>query len=676
MVKVTKEKEDRAVNSQNLDQLCINTLRALAMDQVEAAHSGHPGMPLGASPMAYVLWTRFLRHNPANPAWPDRDRFILSAGHGSALLYGLLHLCGYGLTLDDLRRFRQWGSRTPGHPEYGLVPGVEMTTGPLGQGFATGVGMAAAERSLASQYNRSGLAVVDHYTYAIAGDGDMMEGVSSEAASLAGTLGLGKLIYLYDDNKMTIEGHTDLAFSEDVGGRFAAYGWQVLRVTDGNNLEAIAAALTEAKSDSERPSLVMVRTILGCGSPMADKPAAHGAPLGPEAVRITKKRQGMPEDRDFFVSPEVQQRFREVRERGEREEATWRERWAAYQKTWPVEAGEWERRLGGGRPEGWEKHLPAFQAGEKMATRSASGMVLNALAVTLPELVGGSADLAPSNDTLMKGQGALSEEEPDGRNIHFGVREHAMAAFLNGMTLHGGFHAYGGTFLVFSDYMKPSVRLAAMMEVPVTFVFTHDSIGLGEDGPTHQPVEHLAALRAVPGLVVFRPADAVETAAGWKVALEKRSGPVALILSRQKLPVLGPEAAEAVKGAYILAEAEGKTPRVILIATGSEVSLALEARERLSEEGIAARVVSMPSWELFAAQSPEYREKVLPAAVKARVSIEAAATFGWERYVGLDGITIGLDHFGASAPAEVLFREFGFTVESVARRVKELLDRK
>ncbi len=503
----------------------------------------------------------------------------------------------------------------------------------------------------------------------------MMEGVSSEAASLAGTQGLGKLIYLYDDNKMTIEGHTDLAFSEDVAERFDAYGWQVLRVNDGNDVEAIAKVLTEAKAETECPSLVMVRTILGCGSPVADNPVAHGAPLGAEAVRMTKMRQGMPGDRDFYVPPEVQERFREVRERGEREEATWRDVFAAYQRDWPEEAGEWERRMGGIRPRDWEKRLPVFPAGDRMATRSASGTVLNALSGVLPELVGGSADLAPSNDTLLKGKGALSREEPDGRNIHFGVREHAMAAFLNGIALHGGFHPYGGTFLVFSDYMKPSIRLAALMETPVTFVFTHDSIGLGEDGPTHQPVEQLAALRAVPGLVVFRPADAVETAAGWKVALERREGPLALVLSRQKLPVLGPEAAEAIRGAYVLAEAEGGTAHLILIATGSEVSLALEARKALTAEGIPTRVVSMPSWELFSAQDAAYRETVLPAAVRARVSIEAGSTLGWERYVGSDGVVIGLDHFGASAPAEILFREFGFTVENVVEKAKELLDR-
>jgi transketolase len=665
-------------SQQELDQLGVNTLRGLAVDQVEAARSGHPGMPLGAAPMAYVLWTGFLRHDPADPAWPDRDRFVLSAGHGSALLYGLLHLCGYGLTLEELRRFRQWGSRTPGHPEYRLVPGAELTTGPLGQGFATGVGMAVAERFLAARFNRPGHDLVDHRVWGIVSDGDLMEGVSSEAASLAGHQGLGKLVYLYDDNHISIEGHTDLAFSEDVERRFTAYGWQVLRVGDGNDLEAIARALEAARDEESRPSLIMVRTRLGYASPKEDDPEAHGAPLGAEGVRRTKERLGLPPEREFYVPPEVYERFREVKARGGRQAAAWRERLALYEREFPDATAEWRRRMKRELPVGWEERLPHFAPGEALATRAASGKVLNALAKAVPELVGGSADLAPSNDTFLQGEGELSSREPAGRNIHFGVREHAMAAFLNGLALHGGFIPYGGTFLVFSDYLKPALRLAALMELPVRYVFTHDSIGLGEDGPTHQPVEHLAMLRAVPGLTVIRPADAAETVQAWRVALE-HPGPVALVLSRQKLPVLPRReqpAEDLARGAYVLAEPAGGKPQVILMATGSEVALVLAAAELLEHDGVAARVVSMPSWELFAAQPPSYRERVLPAAVDRRLAVEAGASLGWHRWVGTAGDVLGLDRFGASAPGEELFRHFGFTPENVARRARALVEGK
>ena len=657
----------------DLDQLCVNTIRTLAMDAVEKAKSGHPGMPMGAAAMAYVLWTRFLKHNPADPTWPDRDRFVLSAGHGCMLLYSLLHLTGYDLPLEELKQFRQWGSRTPGHSEYRKTPCVETTTGPLGQGFATGVGMAIAERMLAARFNRPGHTIVDHYTYAIVSDGDLMEGVASEAASLAGHLRLGKLIYLYDDNKITIEGSTDLAFSENVAERFEAYGWHVQRV-DGNDLQAVETALRAAQAEERRPSLIIARTHIAYGSPnKQDSPEAHGAPLGEEEVRLTKQALGWPTDEPFYTPEAALAHFRRALQAGSAAQAAWQARFAAYEKAYPELAAEWRRVMSGELPEGWEKHLPVFEpSAGPMATREASGKVLNALAPHIPELVGGSADLAPSNLTYLAGMGDFQAANRGGRNLHFGVREHAMGAILSGMALHGGLKPYGGTFLVFSDYMRPAMRLAAMMELPVIYVLTHDSIGLGEDGPTHQPVEHLASLRAIPHLTVIRPADATETVAAWKVALEHRSGPVVLALSRQKLPIIDRSiyaAADGLaRGAYVLADASLSHVDLILIATGSEVHLALEARTVLEQRGIGTRVVSMPSWELFDAQPREYQEAVLPPQVTARLAIEAGVGQGWCRYVGQQGDVVSLERFGASAPYKVLLKEFGFTVDNVVQR--------
>jgi transketolase len=662
-----------------LDQLCINTLRTLAMDAVQKANSGHPGMPMGAAPMAYILWTRFLKHNPVNPHWPNRDRFVLSAGHGSMLLYGLLHLTGYDLSLEELQNFRQWGSHTPGHPEHGLTPGVETTTGPLGQGFANGVGMAIAERFLAERFNRPGHTVVDHTTYAIVSDGDLMEGVASEAASLAGHLGLGKLIYLYDDNHISIEGSTDLAFTEDVECRFQAYDWHVQRVDDGNDLAAITAAIEAAQAATEQPSLIMVRTHIAYGSPgKQDTAEAHGAPLGEEEVRRTKENLGWPPEPPFCIPDEVLLRFREAVDRGQAWEAEWQARFETYAAEYPQLAAEWQTAMNGQLPVGWDADLPDFvPADGPLATRKASGQVLNAIAPYLPTLLGGSADLAPSNNTFLNQYESISGDDFSGRNLHFGVREHAMGSITNGMALHGGLIPYTGTFLIFSDYMRPPIRLAAIMDLPVVFIFTHDSVWLGEDGPTHQPVEQLAALRAIPHLIVLRPADATETVEAWRVALTYRDGPVALALTRQKLPVLDrTELADAegvARGAYVLADAEGGRPDILLIATGSEVHLALEAREQLAEQGVEARVVSMPSWELFDQQPPTYRDQVLPPTVTARLAIEASVPQGWHRYVGSAGEVIGLDSFGASAPYKVLMEKFGFTAENIVSRALALL---
>jgi len=666
------------VASSRLDDLCINTIRFLAVDAVQKANSGHPGMPMGAAPMAYVLWTRFLRHNPRNPAWPNRDRFVLSAGHGSMLLYALLHLTGYDLSLEEIQRFRQWGSKTPGHPEYGLTPGVETTTGPLGQGFAMGVGMAIAERALAARFNRPGFPIVDHYTYGIVSDGDLMEGVSAEAASLAGHLGLGKIIYLYDDNGISIEGPTDLAFTEDVGQRFAAYNWHVQHV-DGHDLDAIEAALRMAQAERERPSLIIAHTHIGYGSPnKQDRAEAHGAPLGEEEVRLTKQNLGWPVDPPFYIPEEALAHFRLALTRGAQQEAEWQGLFARYRQAYPDLAAEWEQAIAGQLPVGWQERLPRFTPTDgALATRQASGKVLAAVMPVIRRLMGGSADLAPSTDTYVKGLGDFSRDTPEGRNLHFGVREHAMGAILNGMALHGGLLPFGGTFLVFSDYMRPSIRLAAMMGVHVIYVFTHDSIGLGEDGPTHQPVEHLAALRAIPNLIVIRPADATETVAAWQVALEHRGGPVALALTRQKLPILDRTVfapAELVaRGAYILAEAEGGDPEVILLASGSEVHIALEARRRLQQEGVRTRVVSVPSWELFDAQPPAYQAEVLPSSVRRRVAVEAGVAQGWHRYVGDHGDVVAMTRFGASAPYQILMERFGFTAEYVVERVKRQL---
>jgi len=661
----------------DLDHLCINTIRTLAIDGVQKANSGHPGMPMGAADMAYVLWTRFLKHNPTNPGWPNRDRFILSAGHGSMLLYSLLHLTGYDLPLEELKNFRQWGSRTPGHPEYGLTPGVETTTGPLGQGFANGVGMAIAERFLAATFNRPGFPIFDHFTYAIVSDGDLMEGVSHEAASLAGHLGLGKLIYLYDDNEISIEGTTDITFTEDVPARFRAYRWHVQEI-NGYDLQGIEEAIRAAQEETERPSLIVCHTHIAYGSPnKQDSADAHGAPLGEEEVRLTKEALGWPPDAHFLIPEEALAVFRQAVERGQRMEAQWRETFERYQAVYPQETALLERLWAGELPEGWEDALPTFgPADGPLATRKASGAVLNAIAPALPTLIGGSADLAPSNNTLLKNSRDFQRETPAGRNLRFGVREHTMGSILNGMALHGGVLPYGGTFLVFSDYMRPPVRLAAMMHLPVVYVWTHDSVWIGEDGPTHQPVEHMAALRAIPNLVVIRPADGNETAGAWRVALERRDGPTALLLSRQKLPVLfetnRDPATTVARGGYILAESSG-IPDVLLIASGSEVHLALEARDLLAARGIAVRIVSMPSWELFDAQPASYRESVLPPQVTARLAIEAGVVQGWHKYVGPAGDVMGLERFGASAPYKVLMEKFGFTAEAVAERALQLL---
>lgn len=653
-----------------IDELCVNTLRFLAVDAVEKAKSGHPGLPLGAAPIAYVLWDRFLKHSPANPAWFNRDRFVLSAGHGSALLYALIHMTGYDLPLEELKRFRQWGSKTPGHPEAGLTPGVEVTTGPLGQGFAMGVGMAIAERFLSEHFNRPPFDVVDHHTYALISDGDLMEGVSHETASLAGTLGLGKLIYLYDDNDISIEGHTDMAFTEDVAKRFEAYGWHVEHVADANDLDALEAAVKKAQTETGRPSIIIVRSHIGFGSPKQDNASAHGEPLGPEATRATKQKLGWPLEPAFLVPDQALAHFRLAVERGKKLETEWKDLLRGYRAKHPDLAGRLEKVSNGGLPDGWETHVPVFAPGEKpMATRAASGKVLNAIAGSLFNLIGGSADLAPSNKTLLDGYGNFGT--PGGRNLHFGVREFAMAAIINGMTMHGGVIPYGGTFLVFSDYARPAIRLAALMGAHSIFVFTHDSIALGEDGPTHQPVEHLMSLRAIPGLTVFRPADANETAQCWKAAIG-RKGPAVLALTRQNLPVLDPAlhgTAEGVsRGAYIVREAGDNTaePALVLLATGSEVNLALEAAGVLEDKGIPTRVVSMPSWEIFEEQPEEYRLKILPAAAP-RLAIEAGITTGWERYTHNPRAVIGLDRFGASAPGPVAYDRLGFNIENVVR---------
>ena len=661
-----------------LDELCINTMRFLAVDAVEKAKSGHPGAPMGAASMAYVLWDRFLKHNPGDPAWPDRDRFVLSAGHASAMLYGLLHLTGYDLPLDELKRFRQWGSRTPGHPEYRLTPGVETTTGPLGQGFANGVGMAIAERWLAEHYNYPGHQVIGHYTYAIVSDGDLQEGVASEASSLAGTLRLGKLIYLYDDNGISIEGDTDIAFTEDVGQRFRAYGWHVVGPIDGMDTDAVDSAIRAAQAETSRPSLIICTTVIGYGSPnKAGTGSAHGEPLGEEESRLAKERLGWPHTEPFTIPGPALTHFRQAQERGRRRQDEWEATMEAYRQAYPNEAQALEETLRGELPEGWDADLAGlFKGGDKpIATREASGRVMNAIAERVHAFIGGSADLAPSTKTLLKDRGVYGSGDYGGRNMHFGVREHSMGAVANGMAIHGGIIPYTATFLIFSDYMRPPMRLAALMEQRVVYVFTHDSVGMGEDGPTHQPIEQLMGLRTVPNLVLLRPADATETVEAWRVALERR-GPTALAFSRQNLPVLdrGQLApADGVRqGGYVLWEAAAR-PDVILIGTGSEVHIALEAGVRLREKGIAARVVSLPSWELFDAQPKEYRDGVLPPDVPARVSVEAGTPMGWERYLGLDGAAIGVPHFGASAPGGVLYEQFGLTAQHVVEEAERLV---
>ena len=683
-----------------IDDLCINTIRTLSIDAVEKAASGHPGMPMGAAAMAYVLWTRHLRYDPADPAWINRDRFVLSAGHGSMLLYSLLFLTGYGLTLDDLKQFRRWGSRTPGHPERGLTTGVEVTTGPLGQGFANAVGMAITERWLAATFNRPGQAIVDHQTYVIVSDGDLMEGIASEAASLAGDLHLGRLIVLYDANRITLSATANITFSEDVGARFAAYGWRVQEV-DGMDVAAVDAALTAARGDEHRPSLIVARTHIGFGSPHKhDTFEAHGEPLGKDEVRLTKRAYGWPEDAEFRVPEGVQREFANVRVRGAALRSAWQRGMDAYRAAQGDLADAFDRAMAGELVPGWDARLPTFTPADgDMATRDAGGRVIAALAESVPNLVGGSADLDPSTRTMMKGKGDFqSADVPHegqtpptqgmaggvwgyaGRNIHFGIREHAMTAMLTGMAHHGGVIPFGATFLTFSDYMRPSIRLAALSAAHVIYVWTHDSIALGEDGPTHQPVEQLASLRAIPNLLLLRPADANETVEAWRIAMQHTAGPVGLVLTRQKIPVLDrttlAAAAGAARGAYVLIDADqGMPPELILIATGSEVSLALAAHRQLSREGVRSRVVSMPSWELFEAQPVEYRHSVLPPAVGARVSVEAGSPFGWERYVGPTGAIIGVDHFGASGPGPVVMAHYGFTVEHLVATAKRVLAR-
>ena len=685
------------MTEQSLEERAINTIRFLSVDAVQKANSGHPGLPMGAAAPAYVLWTRFLRHNPSDPSWPDRDRFVLSAGHGSMLLYSLLHLTGYDLPLEQIKQFRQWGSLTPGHPESHLTRGVEATTGPLGQGMGNAVGLAIAEAHLAARFNRPGHEIINHHTYVLAGDGDMMEGVQSEAASLAGHLKLGKLVVLYDNNSVSLAGSTSISFSEDVGARYAAYGWHVQSVENGNDLGAVDKALRAAQQVSDRPSFISVRTIIGYGAPHKQGTFhAHGNPLGPEEVKAAKENLGWPLEPAFLIPDDVAAHFRSARERGTQQQDEWRKRLAAYQVAFPDLAAELTRRLAGALPDGWDKDLPAFKADPKgLATRKASEGVMQALAAKLPELMGGSADLDPSTFTWLKGQGDFAppsqpqegvqgavggEWSYGGRNVHFGVREHAMGAVVNGLSYHGGFIPYGSTFEVFSDYMRPPVRLSALARLGSVWVYTHDSIGVGEDGPTHQPVEHYAALRAIPDLVFIRPGDASETAWAWKVAIRDRHRPTALSLTRQNVPTLDRTvyaSAEGVtRGGYVLnAQAAAAKPDIILIATGSEVQLIVAAEPILKAKGITARLVSMPSWELFEEQSVDYRESVLPKSVTARLAVEMGVSLGWERWTGTDGDTLTLNRYGASAPGEVVIKELGFTTERVVAAAEALLER-
>jgi transketolase len=682
--------------STELDQACINSIRFLSIDAIQKANSGHPGLPMGAAPMAYALWTRFLKHNPANPQWWDRDRFLLSAGHGSMLLYSLLFLTGYDLLLSEIEQFRQWRSRTPGHPERGATPGVEITTGPLGQGFANGVGMAVAEAHLAARFNRPGYNMVNHYTYAIVSDGDLMEGVSAEAASLAGHLGLGKLIYLYDDNRISLAGSTSLIFNEDRAKRFEAYGWHTVRVDDGNNLQLIESAVRTAQAENKRPSLILVRTHIGYGSPhKQDSFESHGSPLGNDEVKATKQNLGWPLDPPFYVPNEALSHFRRAVDRGKEAESAWSAGFTEYSREYPDLARDFQMVMKGELPSDWINALPSFPADAKgMATRVSSGKALNAIAPKIPELIGGSADLNPSTHTVIKNGGDF--ENPDfspgdvqgstgggwgygGRNLHFGVREHAMGAIANGMAAHGGIIPYTATFFVFSDYMRPPIRLAALMSLGVIFVFSHDSIAVGEDGPTHEPVEHLAALRAIPGLIVIRPGDANETVMAWRVAIETRDRPVALVFTRQDVPTLDRNhyaSAEGLRrGAYILLDTPGKKPDLILMATGSEVGLIVAAQQKLAEQGTNARIVSMPSWELFDAQPQEYRDEVLPAGIRARLAIEAGVAMGWHKYVGDAGDVIALNRFGESAPYKAIFEKLGYTVDNIVARANAILSR-
>jgi transketolase len=665
-------------NFTQVDELSVNTIRFLSTDMVQQANSGHPGLPLGAAPMAHVLWSRFLRFNPAEPKWPNRDRFILSAGHGSALLYSLLNLYGYDLPLDELKKFRQLGSKTPGHPESTMTPGIEVTTGPLGQGFGNGVGVALAEAHLAAQYNREGHTLIDHYTYGIVSDGDLMEGVASEAASLAGHLKLGKLIFLYDDNKISLDGPTDLAFTEDVQARFAAYDWQTLTVEDGNDLEAIAKAIEEAQADTERPSLISVKTIIGFGSPLQGTNKVHGAALGEDNLRKTKEHLGWDPDKMFYVPEEVKGYLLQPGQKGAELQKTWNELKESYNQAYPTEAKTFDIGFAGELPEGWDKDLPVFDPAEGLATRQSSGKTLDALRKSIPFLIGGSADLASSNETPKSSDISFQPGSYQNSSIWFGVREHAMGAIMNGIDAHGGTRVYGGTFLTFSDYMRGAIRLAALTHAPVTYIFTHDSVALGEDGPTHQPVEQVTGLRTVPNLTVLRPADANETVQAWRIAMSRNKGPVALILSRQKLNTLDQNiygsAKNVEKGAYILKDSDG-TPDIILIASGSEVGLVLEAQEMLSKEGVKARVVSMPSWDLFDYQDQEYRDSILPPHIRKRLAVEAGVTFGWYKYVGLDGDVIGIDTFGDSGEGTAVLKHFGFTTDNVYQRAKAILNK-
>jgi len=665
----------------DIDGLCINTIRMLAVDMVEKARSGHPGMPMGAAPALYALYTKHLRFNPKNPLWPDRDRFVLSAGHGSALLYAMLHLTGYGLGMDDIKRFRQRGSITPGHPERGLTPGVEVTTGPLGQGFANAVGMAISECSLAARFNRPGFEIVKHNTYVLTSDGDMMEGISSEAASLAGHLRLGRLTCLYDDNRVSLAGPTELCFTEDTAGRFEAYGWHVQKVDDGNDVHAVDDAIKAARAECARPSLIILRTHIGFGSPrMQDSFEAHGAPLGRDEVEATKKNLGWPTEPEFYIPDGAVAHFNYAAGQGAALESDWRLIMKSYQGKHPELLDEWARCVTGGLPEGWDEDLPVYAAGQKaVSTRQANGEAMNKTAMRVSNLFGGSGDLDPSTKTYLKGKGRFSADDRAGANISFGVREHGMGGILNGIAAHGGLIPFGSTFLVFSDYMRPAIRLAALSGLNVKYVFTHDSVALGEDGPTHQPIEHLASLRAMPGMTVIRPADANEAVTAWTASMTRRTGPTALILTRQDLPVIDREryapAEGLLKGGYVLAGKPDCVPEIILIATGSEVHVALEAYEALTGDGVQARVVSMPSWEMFEEQPEDYREYVLPHGVTRRLTIEAGAKFGWDRYAGPAGAMMGIDRFGASAPGEVNMESFGFTAGEVLKRVKDILGR-
>lgn len=661
-----------------IDELCINTIRTLSMDAIQKANSGHPGAPMGLAPAAYILWKCFLKHNSKNPEWIDRDRFVLSGGHASMLLYSLLYLSGYDLTLDDIKNFRQWGSKTPGHPEFGHTPGVETTTGPLGQGFTNAVGIAMAERHLATIFNHPDYEIIDHYTYMICGDGDLMEGITAEAASFAGHMGLAKLLCIYDDNGISIEGNTDITFTEDVALRFKAYNWHVIRVEDGNNLDDIHRAIKEAKEETNKPSIIILRTHIAFGSPnKQDSADAHGSPLGGEEIRLTKKNLGWDENVSFYVPEQVIKMFEECIDKGKKAESIWKEKFEEYCSKYPELSKKLNDSLNNSLNKGWDANLPDFTKNEgPIATRAASGKILNAISENIPYLIGGSADLTPSNNTIIKSSHDFQKNMFDGRNIRFGVREHAMGGIMSGIALHKGLRPYGGTFFVFADYMRPAIRLASLMKLPVIYIFTHDSVAVGEDGPTHQPVEHLAGLRAIPGLTVIRPADATETIEAWRLAAQTTDSPVALILSRQKLPVIDrtiySSADKLINGAYILSDSDGKRD-IILIATGSEVHITLKAGKILEEKGISVRVVSMPSWELFENTSQEYKDKVLLPDVNVRIAVEAGISMGWERYTGSSGAVISINEFGASAPGNIVMEKFGFTSENIVQKATELL---